>query len=133
MCVCVCVLVCGLLPAATKMGQGNVFTGVCDSVNRGGSASGPRGCTPPGETPPSGQIPPGRHTHWANIPCPVHAGIHIPPPLWTEFLTDGCENIIFKQLLLRTVIIVCRRKTYILCLRLFMALENNWPLKIIFG
>ena len=25
-----------LLPAATKLGQGNVFTGVCDSVQRGG-------------------------------------------------------------------------------------------------
>ena len=25
-----------LLPAAMKLGQGNVFTGVCDSVNRGG-------------------------------------------------------------------------------------------------
>ena len=25
-----------LLPPATKLGQGNVFTGVCDSVNRGG-------------------------------------------------------------------------------------------------
>ena len=24
------------LPPATKLGQGNVFTGVCDSVNRGG-------------------------------------------------------------------------------------------------
>ena len=24
------------LPAVTKLGQGNVFTGVCDSVNRGG-------------------------------------------------------------------------------------------------
>ena len=24
------------LPTATKLGQGNVFTGVCDSVNRGG-------------------------------------------------------------------------------------------------
>ena len=24
------------LPAATKLGQGNVFTGVCDSVHRGG-------------------------------------------------------------------------------------------------
>ena len=28
-----------LLPAATKLGQGNVFTGVCGSVNVGGSAS----------------------------------------------------------------------------------------------
>ena len=27
------------LPAATKLGQGNVFTGVCDSVNRGGRVS----------------------------------------------------------------------------------------------
>ena len=26
-----------LLPPATKLGQGNVFTGVCDSVNRGGA------------------------------------------------------------------------------------------------
>ena len=25
----------GLLPPATKLGQGNVFTGVCDSVHRG--------------------------------------------------------------------------------------------------
>ena len=25
-----------LLPAATKLGQGNIFTRVCDSVNRGG-------------------------------------------------------------------------------------------------
>ena len=28
-----------LLPPATKLGQGNVFTGVCDSVNRGGYPS----------------------------------------------------------------------------------------------
>ena len=28
-----------LLPAATKLGQGNVFTGVCDSVHRGVSAT----------------------------------------------------------------------------------------------
>ena len=26
-----------LLPPATKLGQGYVFTGVCDSVHRGGS------------------------------------------------------------------------------------------------
>ena len=24
---------------------------------------------------------------------PVHAGIHLPPPPWTEFLTQACENI----------------------------------------
>ena len=28
--------VSGLLPPATKLGQGYVFTGVCDSVHRGG-------------------------------------------------------------------------------------------------
>ena len=28
-----------LLPPATKLGQGYIFTGVCDSVNRGGGAS----------------------------------------------------------------------------------------------
>ena len=32
------------LPAATKLGQGNIFTRVCDSVNRGvGGWSGPGG------------------------------------------------------------------------------------------
>ena len=40
------------LLAATKLGQGNVFTGICDSVHSGGvSASGadtPREQTPPG-------------------------------------------------------------------------------------
>ena len=28
-----------LLPPATKLGQGNIFTGMCDSVNRGGASS----------------------------------------------------------------------------------------------
>ena len=32
-----------LLPPATKLGQGYVFTGVCDSVNRGGACVVPRG------------------------------------------------------------------------------------------
>ena len=31
-----------LLPPATKLGQGNIFTGVCDSVRKG--VSGPGGC-----------------------------------------------------------------------------------------
>ena len=35
-----------LLPPATKLGQGYIFTGVCDSVNRGVSA--PGGCLLPG-------------------------------------------------------------------------------------
>ena len=43
-----------LLPAATKLGQGNVFTAVCDSVNRGGMRQ-----TPPQEadSPPKKQTP----------------------------------------------------------------------------
>ena len=66
------------LPAATKLGQGNVFTGVCDSVNRGGvclsacwwdtttTTTHPRIRPPPLEqispleqTPPPEQTPPG--------------------------------------------------------------------------
>ena len=43
---------CHLLPAATKLGQGNVFTGVCHSVNGGGSA--PGGCLVPGGMVPGG-------------------------------------------------------------------------------
>ena len=49
------------LPAATKLGQGNVFTGVCDSVNGGGGCASvgyhpPRG-RPPKENPPKKQTP----------------------------------------------------------------------------
>ena len=46
---------CHLLPAATKLGQGNVFTGVCDSVNRGGVCL--SACW---DTPPEGGTSPGR-------------------------------------------------------------------------
>ena len=38
-----------LLPPATKLGQGYVFTGVCDSVHRGGV---------PAQVPPQDQVPP---------------------------------------------------------------------------
>ena len=63
------------LPAATKLGQGNVFTGVCDSVHRGGGLPqcmlgrqpplGPETHPPDQADPPSGtRYPtpgPGRH------------------------------------------------------------------------
>ena len=57
------------LPAATKLGQYNVFTGVCDSVNRGGCLSKcmlgysrPRADTPKGRhSPKSRHPPPSRH------------------------------------------------------------------------
>ena len=62
-----------LLPAATKLDQGNVFTGVCDSVHRGVSASmhagipPPRIRHPPGADTPQEQTPPGsRLQHTVN-------------------------------------------------------------------
>ena len=52
-------LLLDLLPAATKLRQGNVFTGICDSVHRGGgSASVHAGIHPPWSRP-----PPGAETH----------------------------------------------------------------------
>ena len=58
------------LPAATKLGQGNIFTPVCDSVNGGGSASVHAGMHPPSrQNPtsrqadsPAGRPAPGRQT-----------------------------------------------------------------------
>ena len=54
------------LPAATKLGQGNVFTGICDSVNRGVCLSAcwdtpqdqaPQSRHPPEQTPPRADPP----------------------------------------------------------------------------
>ena len=36
--------------------------------------------------------------------CPAGPGVHLPLPMWTEFLTHACENITLPQLRLRTVI-----------------------------
>ena len=55
-----------LLPPATKLGQDNIFTGVCDSVNREGGASS-KGCCSQGGGP-GGDPPPGTAT--------VAAGTH---------------------------------------------------------
>ena len=46
-----------LLPPATKLGQGYVFTGICDSVNRGGVPHPPQEQTPPGSRPPQSRHP----------------------------------------------------------------------------
>ena len=64
-----------LLPAATKLGQGNVFTGVCDSVHRGGvSASVHPGIhIPPGSRPPRSRHPPGADTPQEQTPFPPGA------------------------------------------------------------
>ena len=50
-----------LLPPATKLGQGDVFTGVCDSV-KGGSASEHAGIPPPQTRHPPGKRPPQEQT-----------------------------------------------------------------------
>ena len=68
-----------LLPAATKLGQGNVFTGVCDSVHRGGvSASVHAGIPhPPEQTPPERTPPLGADTPRSRQPP---RGDNPPPP-----------------------------------------------------
>ena len=59
------------LSAATKLGQGNVFTGVCDSVHREGGGCLPQcmlGYHPPGLDPPWDQTPWNRHPPWDHTP-----------------------------------------------------------------
>ena len=69
-----------LLPAATKLGQGNVFTGICDSVNGGGgSASAHVGIPPPGTRPPRDQTPGTRPPNTRPPPTPDSPGADTPP------------------------------------------------------
>ena len=57
-----------------KLGQGNVFTGVCDSVHRGGSASVHAGIPPPpGPDTPLGADPPWEQTPPQTTPLPLGA------------------------------------------------------------
>ena len=79
------------LPAATKLGQANVFTGVCDSVHRGGclpqcmmgyhtpsQSRHPQRQTPPWEqTPPKGRHPPKQTPPWSRHPSAL--GADTPP------------------------------------------------------
>ena len=73
-----------LLPAAKKLGQGNVFTGVCHSVNGGGSASVHAGIsthTPHlGPDTPRDQTPPRSRTPVADPPPRVHTPPGPDPP-----------------------------------------------------
>ena len=68
------------LPPATKLGQGYVFTGVCDSVNRGGTSY-PLEQTPPWEQTPPEQTPPGVDTtpEQTHPPRPDPPGSRHPP------------------------------------------------------
>ena len=55
------------LPAATKLGQGNVFTGVCDSVHGGGEGVCLSACFDARPPPRTRQTPPpGRRQHTVN-------------------------------------------------------------------
>ena len=73
-----------LLPPATKLGQGYVFTRVCDSVHRGVCLSACWDTHPPARRPPPGkaELPPGKENPLARRPplarqtppCAVHAG-----------------------------------------------------------
>ena len=56
-----------LLPPATKLGQGYIFTGVCDSVHKGGVPGRyPPGRHPPGTSP--GETPPRQVPLWQTCP-----------------------------------------------------------------
>ena len=92
------------LPAATKLGQGNVFTGVCDSVNGGGvclsacwdtTPTAPRTRPPRADTTLPGADPPGADPlHGPDTPQTRHPPEQTPPrpdtpppgrdPTWTR-------------------------------------------------
>ena len=64
-----------LLPPAMKLGQGYVFTGMCDSVHRGVSASVHAGIPPGSRHPPWEQTPPrSRHSHEETPPGSIPPG-----------------------------------------------------------
>ena len=70
-----------LLPPATKLGQGYVFTGVCDSVHGGGEYL--TRYTPPGPGPPGPGTPPLDQVHPQTRCIPldqVHPRDHVHPP-----------------------------------------------------
>ena len=76
----------------TKLGQGYVFTGICDSVNGGeGVPHTPRVDTPPGaaDTPPSRHPPP-----WSRHHPPPHACCEIRST--RGWYASYCNAILFK-------------------------------------
>ena len=79
------------LPAATKLGQGNVFTGVCDSVHRGGLPQcmlgyhhPPEQTTPPGPDPPGADTPRSRHPQDQSPPPWEQTPLEQTPPLGAD-------------------------------------------------
>ena len=78
-----------IIPAATKLGQDNVFTGVCDSVNRGGVClsacwdATPQQQTPREQTPPWSRHPPGADTHPPGADTPPGLSTPLPGTKYT--------------------------------------------------
>ena len=94
-----------LLPSATQLRQGYVFTGIYDSVHRGCVADTYWADTSPGRHTPLARHPPAQ-CMLGYTPCPVHAGIHTspaqcmlgypPPPLqWTLRILLECVLVAF--------------------------------------
>ena len=92
------------LPAATKLGQGNVFTDICDSVHRGGLPQcmlgyhppdqnprdqPPRPGTPREQTPPQEQTP--RDQAPGTPPDQAPLGADSRPPLGADNLPLGAD------------------------------------------
>ena len=77
------------LPAATKLGQGNVFTGVCDSVHRGVCLSTCWDTTLPPEQTPLEQTPPRADTHH---PKQTHHPLEQTPP-WSRHTPPGADTL----------------------------------------
>ena len=91
------------LPPAMKLGQGYVFTGICDSVHRGGvpdqvhplgPGTPPRTRYPPDQVPPWDQVPPGPGS--APLGPGTPPGDQVPPtpgtPPWDQVHPPGTEH-----------------------------------------
>ena len=80
------------LPPATKLEQGNVFTGVCDSVHGGGCL---HQAPPPKQTPPGEQTPPRDQTHLLQSRHPP--GPDTPPPPGTATAAGGTHPTVMHS------------------------------------
>ena len=105
-----------LLPAATKLGQGNVFTGVCDSVNRGGVLPQcmlgytPRvGTPPPWEQTPREQTPQSRHHPPGADPRSRNPLEQRPPPWVAEASirsTSGMHSCCYTYVIFPEILVI---------------------------
>ena len=119
-----------LLPSATKLGQGYIFTSVCDSVHGGSTWAGtpprtrytPGPGTPPGQGTPPGtrytpldQVPPGtRYTPWDQVHSPgpgTPPGPGTAPPLgpgtppWEQCMPGDTGNKWVVHILLECILV----------------------------